>query len=157
MTRQSDSETKVRSPLQVWRIAEEKECPTIRRIFGSASCGFPSPAMDYQSDDISITELFAPRREATEIINAQGNSMLDAGICEGDWLFVDRSIEPRDGHIVLAWLDGEFLVKRLRIVGGKPELHPENEHEHYPVIRPSEYEHFTIEGVVVSSGRRYLV
>lgn len=157
MTKHPDNANSLRRPLTVWRIADEEGRPTVRRIDGSASCGFPSPAMDYQSDDISITELFAPRREATEIINAAGNSMLDAGICEGDWLFVDRSIEPRDGHIVLAWIDGEFLVKRLRIADGKPELHPENEREHYPVIRPSEYEHFTIEGVVVSSGRRYRV
>ena len=144
-------------PLRIWRTAEEPEKLTVTRILGSASCGFPSPAMDYQSDDISITELFAPRREATEIIHAEGNSMFDAGIFEGDWLFVDRSSEPRDGHIVLAWLDGDFFVKRLRIVDGRPELHPENDHEYYPIIRPDEYQHFQIEGVVVSSGRRYRV
>ena len=127
----------------------------VKLVDGKVPCGFPSPAMDYQSDDISVTDLFAPRREATFIVQAVGDSMADAGICEGDWLFVDRSITPRDGQIVLAWVDGEFTVKRLRFADGKPELHPDNAAANYPILRPTVLEDFWIEGVVISGGRRY--
>lgn len=81
--------------------------------------------------------------------------MIDAGIFEGDILMIDRSIEPRPGDIVLAYLQGEFTLKTLKFVNGQPELHPQNTSGNYPVIRPGEYDDFQIEGVLVGSGRRY--
>ena len=143
--------------LRAARPAQAGPEATVAAVLGTAPCGFPSPAMDYQSEDISVTDLFAPRREATYIIQSQGDSMADAGIVDGDWLFVDRSVRPREGHIVLAWIDGEFTVKRLRFEAGQPVLYPENAAADYPVLRPADPERFWIEGVVVSSGRRYRV
>ena len=52
--------------------------------------------------------------------------MIDAGISDGDMLIFDRDAQPRGGDIVLALYDGNITVKRLRIVDGRPELHPEN-------------------------------
>ena len=89
------------------------------------------------------------------VIEARGESMIDAGIFPGDILIIDRSIEPRSGDIVLAYLQGDFTLKRLEIIDGVPELHPENKTGDYPIIRPGEYDDFQIEGVLVSSGRRY--
>ena len=94
-------------------------------------------------------------RDATFVIEARGDSMIDAGIYEGDILIIDRSVEPRRGDIVLAFLHGEFTLKKLEFVDGKPELHPQNSSGNYPVIRPGEYDDFQIEGVLVGSGRRY--
>ena len=94
-------------------------------------------------------------RDATFIIEARGDSMIDAGIYEGDILIIDRSVEPRRGDIVLAYLQGDFTLKKLEFVDGKPELHPQNSSGNYPVIHPGEYDDFSIEGVLVGSGRRY--
>ncbi len=120
-----------------------------------AQCGFPSPAFDYATQELSLNDYFFRHPDATYIVQAAGDSMIDAGIQEGDILMIDRSIEPKTGDIVLAVLNGEFTVKRLKVVGGKPELHPENAAADYPVIRPNEFDAFQIEGVLVGSGRKY--
>lgn len=135
------------------RPGEESE--GIKFIDLTVQCGFPSPAADYAENDLSLNDYFVKNRDATFIIEARGDSMIDAGIYEGDILIIDRSVEPRRGDIVLAYLQGDFTLKKLEFVGGKPELHPQNSSGNYPVIHPGEYDDFSIEGVLVGSGRRY--
>ena len=133
-----------------------KEAPVdIKFLDMTVQCGFPSPAADYAENDLSLTDYFVRNQDATMIIEARGDSMIDAGIYEGDILMIDRSVEPRSGDIVLAYLQGDFTLKRLEIVDGVPELHPQNSTGNYPIIRPNEFDDFQIEGVLVSSGRRY--
>ena len=117
-----------------------------------ASCGFPSPALDFAEERFDVTKFFMHNAKHTFVVTASGDSMINAGIVEGDKLFIDQSIEPRSGMIVLAYVDGGLTVKTLRIVNGLPELHPEN--PAYPVIRPECLEDFRIQGVVVSIGRQ---
>ena len=81
--------------------------------------------------------------------------MVDAGICEGDTLILDRSLEARSGDIVLAFLHGDFTLKRLRIRDGKVELCPENAAANYPVISPGEGDNFSIEGVLIGICRKF--
>lgn len=135
------------------RPVEESE--SIKFIDLTVQCGFPSPAADYAENDLSLNDYFVKNRDATFIIEARGDSMIDAGIYEGDILIIDRSVEPRRGDIVLAYLQGDFTLKKLEFVDGKPELHPQNSSGNYPVIHPGEYDDFSIEGVLVGSGRRY--
>ena len=135
------------------RPGEESE--GIKFIDLTVQCGFPSPAADYAENDLSLNDYFVKNRDATFIIEARGDSMIDAGIYEGDILIIDRSVEPRRGDIVLAYLQGDFTLKKLKFVDGKPELHPQNSSGNYPVIHPGEYDDFSIEGVLVGSGRRY--
>lgn len=135
------------------RPGEESE--GIKFIDLTVQCGFPSPAADYAENDLSLNDYFVKNRDATFIIEARGDSMIDAGIYEGDILIIDRSVEPRRGDIVLAYLQGDFTLKKLEFVDGKPELHPQNSSGNYPVIHPGEYDDFSIEGVLVGSGRRY--
>ena len=117
-----------------------------------ASCGLPSPALDFAEDEFNLGDYFIHNARKTFVVTATGDSMIDAGIVEGDKLFIDQSIEPRPGMIVLAYVDGGLTVKTLRIVNGRPELHPEN--PAYPVIRPQCLDDFQIQGVVVSVGRQ---
>lgn len=119
------------------------------------ACGFPSPAMDYAAETLSLSELMIRNEVATFFAEASGDSMIDAGIFEGDTLILDRSLEARSGDIVLAYLHGDFTLKRLRIVNGKPELRPENERARYPVIHPGPEDDFRIEGVLVGICRKY--
>ena len=135
------------------RPVEESE--SIKFIDLTVQCGFPSPALDYEAKEMSLNDYFVKHQDATYIVEAQGDSMIDAGICEGDILIIDRSVEPRNGDIVLAFLHGDFTIKRLVIVEGVPELHPENHTGAYPVIRPGEFDNFQIEGVVVGLGRKF--
>jgi len=80
------------------------------------------------------------------VVRAEGESMLGAGIFPGDYLVVDRSLTPRPGNIVIAALDGEFTVKRLKRAGGKYLLVPEN--PAYPTVAVDENSELSIWGVV---------
>ncbi|MBZ0253898.1 MAG: hypothetical protein K8I02_11220, partial [Candidatus Methylomirabilis sp.] len=81
-------------------------------------------------------------------VRVSGDSMIGAGIHDGDLLIVDRSIEPADGKVVIAVLDGELTVKRLRLRGGKARLVPEN--DRYPAIDAPEEGGLEIWGVVTN-------
>lgn len=89
--------------------------------------GFPSPAADYEEGELDFNELLIKRKAATYCVRVTGDSMQGAGILPGDILVVDRSIRPADGNIVVASLDGEFTVKRLKkTADGNILLRPEH-------------------------------
>lgn len=81
-------------------------------------CGFPSPAQDYYEGPIDLTAQLVDDELTTFIVRVSGDSMTDAGICDGDELIVDTAKEPRAGDVVVARLDGEFTVKRLDLTRG---------------------------------------
>ena len=88
--------------------------------------GFPSPADDHQEDRLDLNAHLVRHPEATYYLRAKGDSMTGAGIHDGDLLVVDRSAEPISGSVIIAAIDGEITVKRLRLVGGRAILQPEN-------------------------------
>ena len=92
----------------------------------SVAAGFPSPAQDYFDGDIDLTEMLVDDPAATFIVRVSGHSMVEAGIDNGDELLVDRSKTPRDGDVVVAVLDGELTVKRLRLTGAGVVLQSDN-------------------------------
>jgi DNA polymerase V len=75
--------------------------------------GFPSPAADYFEARLSLDEYLIKHREATFFVRVSGNSMTGFGIHDGDLLVVDRALDPVDRSIVIAVVDGEFVVKQL--------------------------------------------
>src|SRR5690554_8105877 len=86
-------------------------------ILGRAGlAGFPSPAQDYEGRLLDLNEHLVKRPAATFFIKVTGDSMEGFGIHDGDLLVVDRSIEPRPGHILVAMLEGELTVKRYAII-----------------------------------------
>ena len=78
-------------------------------------CGFPSPAQDYVEARIDLNELMIQHPGATYFVKAAGDSMVDAGIEQGDLLVVDSACKVEHGSIVIAAIDGEFTVKRLQL------------------------------------------
>jgi DNA polymerase V len=83
---------------------------------------------------------------STFLVRVAGDSMQGAGISDGDELVVDRSLQPVDGNVVVAILDGELTVKRLRLAGGVVRLMADN--PDYPDIEIPELGELTIWGVV---------
>ncbi|MYL84774.1 translesion error-prone DNA polymerase V autoproteolytic subunit [Desulfovibrio aerotolerans] len=110
------------------------------------SAGFPSPAEDYLDKALDLNELLIAHPAATFYVRASGDSMRDAGIHSGDILVVDRAVEPTHGRVVIAALDGELTVKRLRYTGGRLFLVPEN--PDYAPLEVSPEASFEIWGVV---------
>jgi len=110
--------------------------------------GFPSPAADYEEDRLDLNEHLIKHPVATFFVRAIGDSMIGAGIHCGDLLIVDRSLEPRDRSVVIAVVNGELTVKRIRIRKRKITLEPENESYHAQEI--NENMEFEVWGVVTS-------
>lgn len=111
----------------------------------AVAAGFPSPAQDYYTGDIDLTEMLVEDRAATFIVRVSGHSMTGAGIDHGDELLVDRSKTPRDGDVIVAVLDGELTVKRLRLTGAGVVLQAEN--AEYPDITVAELSELQVWGV----------
>ncbi|WP_044012917.1 LexA family protein [Legionella massiliensis] len=108
--------------------------------------GFPSPADDYIDMHIDLNEYLISHQASTFIVRASGDSMIGAGIHSGDLLIVDRGLEPAQGKIVIAAINGELTVKRLRIHDGRVQLLPDN--DRYPPLDISEDLELVIWGVV---------
>jgi DNA polymerase V len=110
--------------------------------------GFPSPAADYEEDKLDLNRYLIKNPAATFFVRVTGYSMMGAGIYSGDLLVVDRSLEPRDKSVVIAVIDGELTVKRIRIGKKKITLEPEN--ENYSVQQITEDTDFQVWGVVTN-------
>ena len=112
------------------------------------SAGFPSPADDYMEGKLDLNEYLVKQPAATFFVRCTGDSMINAGIAEGDILVVDRSLTPISGKIVVAVLNGELTVKRLYKHEEYLELLPEN--PNYHPIRVNKEHDFMVWGVVTS-------
>ena len=118
-------------------------------IYQSAiSAGFPSAAEDDVEDRLDLNDLLIKHPAATFFLRVSGNSMIKAGIHDGDILIVDRSLEPSNGKVVIASVNGELTVKRLKIEGKKVQLVAEND-AYKPIDITGEVE-FKIWGVVTN-------
>lgn len=84
--------------------------------------GFPSPAQDYEGRTLDLNERLVKRPAATFFMTVTGDSMEDFSIQDGDILVVDRSVDARSGHIVIALVDGEVIVKSYEMIGRRPYL-----------------------------------
>lgn len=114
----------------------------------SVSAGFPSPADDYIDQKLDLNKYLIKNPSATFYVKVSGNSMVNAGINDGDILIVDRSLTPKQNSIVIGVLDGEFTVKRIRKTKEKLFLIPENE-DYLPTEITPEID-FKIWGVVTN-------
>jgi len=109
------------------------------------SAGFPSPADDHIDQKLDLNSLIKHPSD-TFLVKVEGDSMINAGIQDGDILVVDKAIEPLNNKIVVANINGELTVKRLKIVGTKVYLLAEN--PNYKSIEINTILDFTIRGVV---------
>ena len=86
----------------------------------SVDCvGFPSPAANYMEDTLDLNEYLVKHPSATFFVRVAGEAMIEAGIHSEDILIVDRSLEPVENKVVIAVVNGQFMVRRMRIIQGK--------------------------------------
>ena len=107
--------------------------------------GFPSPGDDYIDQTLDLNERVKHPSD-TYLVKVEGDSMINAGIYDGDILVVDRALEADNNKVVVANLDGELTVKRLSIKGTSVLLMPDNPKYDPIEIRP--LSDFRIMGVV---------
>ena len=116
----------------------------------SIKAGFPNPADDYQQDRLDFNRDLIRHPETTFYGRVSGDSMVDAGICDGDIAVIDRSVEPSDGDVVVGYVNEEFTIKFLDLKHkdeGFIELRPAN--KDYKPIRINADDDFEVWGVVV--------
>lgn len=110
--------------------------------------GFPSPAEPYIASQLDFNDYLVQNADATIGIFAGGDSMIDAGIGEGDLLVVNRAAKAKHNDIVVANIDNNFTVKRLVVTSTGIEFHAECAAGTYPIIRPMDGSEVTLIGVV---------
>jgi DNA polymerase V len=119
---------------------------TLPYFEGGIKAGFPSPATDFEGAQISLDKVLVKNFEATFYAKADGNSMIGAGIDDGDIMVIDRSLEPSDGKIAVCCIDGEFTVKRIKVQKDALYLMPEN--ETYRAIKVTDENKLMVWGIV---------
>ncbi len=110
--------------------------------------GFGAAADDYMERGIDLNEQLIKNKPATFFMRVSGDSMVDAGIYNGDVVIVDRSIRPKSGQVVIAIVDGEMLIRRLEITMNKMRLIPET--ARLSIIDVGEFNDCKIWGIVTS-------
>ena len=121
--------------------------PTGLPLVGKVAAGVPILSEEHVEARYPIEgDLFSP--EADFLLRVQGDSMKNAGILDGDLVAVHHNPRVRSGHIVVARVEGEVTVKRLRREGGKVFLDAENPDYESMMVDPKKQD-FVIEGQVV--------
>jgi DNA polymerase V len=140
----------VRLPLSVIAaLSAGKAFQPLPLYLSKVSAGFPSPAENDIAEKLDLNTYLVKHPAATFLVRANGLSMLNAGIHENDILVVDRSLTPSDGKIVIAAIDGQLTVKRLK-KSGNGELLLLAENPDYKPIQIREGNEVTIWGVVTN-------
>ena len=121
----------------------------VTELMASVRAGFPSPAEDLGAQRIDLTARLIKHPQATFLMKARGDSMRDAGIFDGDVLVVDRAVQARSGHVVIAVIDGEFVCKTLSIRAGRLKLKAAN--PGHPDIVPRDSQTVEVWGVVTAA------
>jgi len=116
-------------PLTIKRIhpASVKKGLKLPLFLAKVPAGFPSPADDYLDKNLDLNEYLIKNPSSTFCVRVEGSSMVKAGIHDGDILIVDRSLEPGDKKIVIAVVNGDLTVKRIRKEKGEVYLEPESD------------------------------
>lgn len=105
------------------------------KVLGLVKAGFPSPAEEELQDTMSLEDFLIEKKEATYMLEVDGDSMIEAHITSGDMVLVERTNKAKDGDIVIAEVDGEWTMKYFRQKGAKVWLEPAN--KKYKPIYPS--------------------
>lgn len=134
--------------IHLFQFCEPEHLQFLPLFIARISAGFPSPADDFIDKNLDLNEHLIRHPAATFFVRVEGNSMINAGINSGDLLIVDRALEPADNKIVIAVLNGELTVKRIRKVGDRLFLQPEN--PAYKPIEVSTDAQFEVWGVVTN-------
>ena len=135
----------MKDEIEIHEIEDSEEI-ALQFFESRIQAGFPSPAQGMFGDTIDLNHELISNPAATFCARVIGNSMIDAGINNGDLLIIDKSLEPCDGNIAVCFIDGDFTVKRISIRPNGVYLTPAN--KQFPELYVSEESNFQIWGVV---------
>jgi DNA polymerase V len=114
----------------------------------AVAAGSPVPVTDYIDEELDLYDHLTQHPDQTFCVRVNGDSMIDAGIHPHDLLIVDAALEPRNGSVTIAVINGEVTVKRLKWKGDRLFLVPEN--ANYQSLEITENMNFQVLGVVTN-------
>ena len=136
------------TPAITFYKADTKTSLELPYVAEGISAGFPSPADDFLDINIDLNKHLIKNPSTTFYGKVRGNSMIDAGIHDGDLLIIDKSLDPTNNKIAVCFIDGEFTVKRIKIEKDIIWLIAEN--KDYKPIKVTEDNDFIIWGIVTT-------
>ncbi len=119
--------------------------------------GFPSPAQDYLTESIDFNRDLIRHPQATFYARAIGNSMIGRGIDDGDLLVIDKLVEPQEGNIVVAYVDGEFTLKTFHRDEKEQCVWLLPANPAYPPLKVTEESEFKVWGVLIYNIKNQLI
>jgi DNA polymerase V len=137
--------------LKIYSVSTDTELQL--PLMEGVSAGFPSPAEDFLDNKIDLNKHLIKNEATTFIAVTDGYSMKGAGIGNKDLLIIDKSLEPKDGKIAVCVIDGEFVLKRLKVDKEGVWLMPEN--EKFKPLLVTEHNNFEIWGIVTYSIQKH--
>ena len=114
----------------------------------SKTVGFTVSSEPDSQDYFDFNAYLVNNPTATITVQAGGESMCKAGISKGDLLVIDRTIKPKSGQIVLVELSSNLTIRRFVQAGNHIELHPDNFEPNSKIIKPKNYDVWSVIGVV---------
>lgn len=154
LVREGQLEKDPKGRIKIMEPGNETEAapqPMMLPLFGPISAGFAAPVEEQAEEMISLDTYLIGDRSSTFLLRVKGDSMIDAGIFEGDVIVVNRKKTPKLNDIVVGVLDGEFTLKRLKRDKGKYYLQAEN--PDYPDMHAME--ELQVAGVMEGMIRKY--
>lgn len=117
-------------------------------VDGGISAGFPSPADDFLELSLDFNKAFIKHPSTTFYGRVRGDSMINAGLSNGDLIIIDKSLEAENNKIAVCFIDGEFTVKRIKIEKDIVWLVAEN--DKYEPIKTTKDNDLIIWGIVTT-------
>lgn len=152
LTREGYLEKDPKGRIKIIDYKEREECvPLALPLFGPVPAGHAAAAEDQAQDEMAIQSYLVRKPSKSFLLRVKGESMINAGIFDGDIVVAEKGQEPQVGDIIVGMLDGEFTLKRLRKNKGKYYLQAEN--PDYPDLHARE--ELQIAGIVRGIVRRY--
>jgi SOS regulatory protein LexA len=105
-------------------------------MLGIVEAGFPTSTEEALTETLNIDDYLIPNKDSTYLFEVKGDSMIEEGIKEGDFVIAEKKGEPKDGDIVIAYVDGGWTMKFLKKKSGKTWLEPAN--KNYKPIYPTQ-------------------
>lgn len=151
LTREGHIDKDPKGRIKIIDRIEDIPSPVTLPLFGPISAGPTAAAEEHAQESIILDDYLVHDRKSTFLLRVKGDSMIEAGIHEGDLVIVEKGKEPKLEDIVVGLLDGEYTLKRLKKHKGKYYLQAEN--PAYQDLHP--LEELKVAGVVRGSVRRY--
>ncbi len=143
----------MKTTAKIVAACQDIDSPAVASYLNQPSAGFPAPGDDVVEEALNLQNLLVKNPTATFFVRVNGDSMEDAKIFDGDVLVVDRSRQYRSGSIVVAAVNGELVVKKLKQTTSGWYL--ESANDAYPSIILNHTDECHVWGVVIGSAREF--